>query len=179
VGQGVRVVQLLTKKCPYEAAGATSAGRRRADCPNPRADSLGEGHEELPGGGRENCPVVATTPARSWPPGRLLVLVKAVTLFATLSPVAVAKVLGMSSSKPAGWRFGANRDGTRRRRRRTAPPVTYATVPAIRDGADPKDSGCSLDHLRTTFQAPYLGAPVYGNVLASRSNCYSRPGGSR
>jgi hypothetical protein len=82
-----------------------------------------KGHEDLPVDGHEICPVVATRSARSWPPDVPGGYVKAFTplparawVRRTLSPlvwqtwawcssrstVAVASVLGISSSNPAG-----------------------------------------------------------------------------
>ena len=86
------------------------------------------GHEEVPSGGRENCPLVATRSALWWPPDVPVRRCQAsgITPFPasawdsrTLSPavwqtcawcisrstVAVASVLGMSSSNADGCRF--------------------------------------------------------------------------
>jgi hypothetical protein len=103
------------------------SGRRGGGC-GPRGGGCGprvKGHRDLPSGGHVNCPLVAMGSARWWPPG-LPGQVSGVTplpvrawVRRTDSPlvwhrwawcmsrstVAVARVLGMSSSKPAGWRL--------------------------------------------------------------------------
>ena len=80
---------------PLAANGLRGNARRnrlrrqcRPDCRSaPRAGATGwyspsgavKGHEEVPSGGHENCPVVATRSARSWPPESLGRQVKAFT----------------------------------------------------------------------------------------------------
>lgn len=44
--------------------------RRSSDLESTRARMPVKGHEDLPSGGHENCPLVATRSARSWPTKR-------------------------------------------------------------------------------------------------------------